>query len=77
MAEVDIPGIKDNFVAHSKINAEFDKGADVADFSYLKLEDERIFTTYVNDQYPRYHDTEAIILEDIAAQITDSNVSGK
>ena len=76
VADVDIPGIKDNFVAHSKINAEFDKGADVADFSYLKPENERIFTTYVDDQYPRYHDTEAKILEDIASQITDSNVSG-
>ena len=76
VADVDIPGIKDNFVAHSKINAEFDKGVDVADFSYLKPENERIFTTYVDDQYPRYHDTEAKILEDIASQITDSNVSG-
>ena len=48
----------------------------VADFSYLKPENERIFTTYVDDQYPRYHDTEAKILEDIASQITDSNISG-
>ncbi len=76
VADVDVPGIKDNFVAHSKINAELDKGADVADFSYLKPENERIFTSYVDDQYPRYHDTEAKILEDIASQITDPNVSG-
>ncbi len=76
VADVDVPGIKDNFVAHSKINAELDKGADVADFSYLKPENERIFTLYVDDQYPRYHDIEAKILEDIASQITDPNVSG-
>ena len=76
VADVDIPGVKDNFVAHSKINAKLDKGADVAEFSYLKPENERIFTTYVNDRYPRYHDTEAKILEDIASQITDPNVSG-
>ena len=76
VADVDVPGIKDNFVAHSKINAELDKGADVADFSYFKAENERIFTSYVDDQYPRYHDTEAKILEDIASQITDPNVSG-
>ena len=75
-ADVDVPGVKDNFVAHSKINAELDKGADVADFSYLKPENERIFTAYVDDQYPRYHDTEAKILEDIASQITDPDVSG-
>ena len=76
VADVDVPGIKDNFVAHSKINTELDKGANVADFSYLKPQNERIFTTYVDVQYPRYHDTEAKILEDIASQITDSNVSG-
>ncbi len=76
VADVNILGVKDNFVAHSKINMEMDKGADVADFSYLKPESERIFTTYVEDQYPRYHDTEAKILEDIASQISDPNVSG-
>ena len=76
IADVDIPGVKDSFVAHSKINTETDKGADVAEFSYLKSATERIFTTYVVDQYPRYHDTEAKILEDIAAQISDRNISG-
>ena len=76
VADVDVPGIKDNFLAHSKINDVLDKGFDIADFSYLKSENERIFTSYVNDQYPRYHDTEAKILEDIAYQITDPNVSG-
>jgi len=75
-ANVDIPGIKNNFVAHSKINGALDKGADVADFSRLKPDNKRIFTTYVDDQYPRYHDTEAKILEDISSQITDPNVKG-
>ena len=76
VADVDVLGIKDNFVAHSKINDVLDKGSDIADFSYLKPENERIFTSYVNDQNPRYHDTEAKILEAIASQITDPNVSG-
>ncbi|MDE7434980.1 MAG: hypothetical protein K2N01_04035 [Lachnospiraceae bacterium] len=76
VADVDIPGIKDNFVAHSKINGDLDKGANVADFSYIKPDNERIFTTYVEDQYPRYHDTEAKILEDIASQIVDPSVGG-
>ena len=76
MADVDISGVKDSFVAHSKINTETDKGADVAEFSYLKSATERIFTTYVDEKYPRYHDTEAKILEDIAAQISDRNVDG-
>lgn len=73
---VDVPGIKDNFVAHGKINDVLDKGSDVADFSHLKPENERIFTSYVDDRYPRFHDTEAKILEDIASQITDPNVRG-
>ena len=76
MADVDIPGIKDSFVAHSGINSGMDKGVDFADFSYLKPAEDRIFTTYVEDRFPRYHDTEAKILEDIAAQIKDQNVSG-
>ncbi len=76
VADVDVPGIKDNFVAHSKMNDVLDKESDIADFSYLKPENERIFTSYVNNQYPRYHDTEAKILEDIASQITDLNVGG-
>lgn len=42
----------------------------------LKSEEDRAFTSYVIDQYPRYHDTEAKILEDVATQITGPNVSG-
>ncbi len=76
VADVDVSGMKDNFVAHSKINVELDKEADVAEFYYLKPEDERIFTTYINDKFPRYHDTKAKILEDIASQITEPNVNG-
>lgn len=76
MADVDIPGVKDSFVAHSGINSAIDKGSDLADFSYLKSAENRIFTTYVEDRFPRYHDTEAKILEDIASQIKDNNISG-
>ena len=78
VADVDIAGIKKEFVAHSKINSNQDKGANLigVEFSYLKSQSERIFTTYVEDKFPRFHDTEAKILEDIAAQITDSNIGG-
>ncbi|MGN9135950.1 deaminase domain-containing protein [Clostridium sp. HCP1S3_B4] len=75
-AEVDIDGIKKEFVAHSKINSVESKGSNVSDFSYLKPENERLFTSYVVDKFPRYHDTEAKILEDIAGQIKDPNISG-
>ena len=75
-AEVDIDGIKREFVAHSKINSVESKGSNVSDFSYLKPENERLFTSYVVDKFPRYHDTEAKILEDIAGQIKDPNILG-
>lgn len=74
-AEVDIDGVKKEFVAHSKINSVESKGSNVSDFSYLKPENERLFTAYVDDKFPRYHDTEAKILEDIAGQIKDPNIS--
>ena len=77
IADVDIPNIKESFIAHSNINDKYKKGADVADFSFLKPEGERTFTTYVDVEYSRYHDTEAKILEDIASQITNKNISGK
>ncbi len=76
IADVDIPNIKESFIAHSNINDKYKKGADVADFSFLKPEGERTFTTYVDVEYSRYHDTEAKILEDIASQITNKNISG-
>lgn len=82
-AEVDIPGIKKEFSAHSKINSSLDKGADISDFSLLKPEGDRIFKTYepasstlTGTPFDRFHDTEAKILEDIASQITDPNISG-
>lgn len=82
IARVAIPGIKPEFIAHSQINNQSSKGADVADFTYLKPEDERFFTTYVDagkpgNEYPRYHDTEAKILENIASQIESSATRGK
>lgn len=75
-ADVDIPGIKTEFYAHSKITSSSSKGSDIADFSYLKSENERSFSSYMVDGYPRYHDTEAKILEDIASQINDPNAYG-
>lgn len=82
-AEVNIPGIKKEFSAHSKINSSLDKGADISDFSLLKPEGDRIFKTYepasstlTGTPFDRFHDTEAKILEDIASQITDPNISG-
>lgn len=46
------------------------------DANVVLTHNEGIFTTYVVDQFPRYHDTEAKILEDIASQITAPNVIG-
>jgi len=75
-ADVDIAGIKKEFYAHSKINSFEDKGSNIAEFSYLKSESERNFSSYKIDRYPRYHDTEAKILEDVASQIKEPNISG-
>ncbi len=47
IADVEIQGLKKEYIAHSKINAALDTGANVANFSYLKSENECIFTTYV------------------------------
>ncbi|WP_218923633.1 deaminase domain-containing protein, partial [Bacillus pseudomycoides] len=83
-ADVKIPGLKDKFNAHSKINSKFDKGADVEEFSMLKPESERIFKSYEPSaskpdatKFDKFHDTEAKILEDIASQIKNPNISGK
>ncbi|WP_429955336.1 deaminase domain-containing protein [Enterococcus sp. AZ192] len=82
-ADVNIKGLPEEFVAHSKINSKLDKGADVGNFSTLKLEGERIFKNYEpsassidGTKFDRFHDTEAKILEDIASKIKDSNASG-
>lgn len=77
IADVNIKGIKSEFVAHSRINNPTDKGADVAEFSYLKPEEKRLFKTYQVDKYPRYHDTEAKIIEDIVSQIKDPSIKGE
>ncbi len=77
VADIHISGVDNKFIAHSQINNPTDAGADVANFSFLKNELDRFFTSYIDDRYPRYHDTEAKILEDVATQISDSNISGK
>ena len=83
IADVNITGIRKEFIAHSKINNPMDKGADRGIFSMLKSEKDRIFKTYEpasstleGKKFDRYHDTEAKILEDIASQIKDPNISG-
>ncbi|WP_291562654.1 MULTISPECIES: deaminase domain-containing protein [unclassified Clostridium] len=64
-------------MAYSKINLVESKGSNISDFSYLKQENERLFTFYVEDKFPRFNDTKTKILEDIVSQIKDSNISGK
>ncbi|OKP83154.1 hypothetical protein A3842_00665 [Paenibacillus sp. P3E] len=81
-ADVKIPGIKTEFSAHSRVNKSGDKGSDVADFSYQKSAEVRMFGTYVKDgkpgaEFDRFHDTEAKILEDIASQIKNPSIRGK
>ncbi|HAG44922.1 MAG TPA: hypothetical protein DCL31_18340 [Clostridium sp.] len=76
VADVDIPGVKSKFQAHSQINSETDIGVNIRDFSY-KTENRKL-TTYVDAEgYPRYHDTEAKILEEIEKSIINPNVKGK
>lgn len=83
IADVNIKGLPEEFIAHSKINSELSKGADLATFSKLKPESDRIFKNYEPSastidglKFDRFHDTEAKILEDIASQITDPNMIG-
>jgi len=45
-------------------------------FSTL-FQSERIFKNYVVVEFPRYKDTEAKILEDIASKIKDPNIKGE
>ena len=76
VADVDIPEVKSKVQAYSQINSETDIGANVGDFSY-KTENRKL-TTYVDAEgFPRYHDTEAKILEDIEKSITNPNAKGK
>ena len=83
LADVDVEGLPEEFIAHSKINSSTDTGADIGDFSYQKTETDRIFTTYEpaasspeKTPFDRYHDTEVKILEDITSNISDTNISG-
>ena len=74
IADVDIEGLPNNYVAHSKIHNADSIGSDVVNFSFTK--ENKSFTTYVDDKFSRFNDTEAKILEDIASQIKDPNVHG-
>ncbi|AIQ56710.1 hypothetical protein PBOR_06980 [Paenibacillus borealis] len=75
VADVNIPGIKKEFQAHSQIHSSDSVGSNVGDLSYSKVD--KSLETYVDDQFPRFNDTEAKILEDIASQIKDPNVKGQ
>ena len=77
IADVNIPGIKKEFSAHSQIHSADSLGANVMEFSYSRTDNERIFKNYVEDGFPRYNDTEAKILEDIASKIKDPNIKGE
>jgi len=76
-ADVNISGIKKEFNAHSQIHSKDSLGADAMDFSYAPAENNRLFKNYVIDEFPRYNDTEAKILEDIASKIKDPNIKGE
>ncbi|MGF7046933.1 hypothetical protein J2T13_001435 [Paenibacillus sp. DS2015] len=75
VADVSIPGIKKEFQAHSQIHSSDSVGSNVGDFSNSKAD--KSLETYVDDDFPRFNDTEAKILEDIASQIKDPNVKGQ
>ncbi|MBP2111111.1 deaminase domain-containing protein [Paenibacillus silagei] len=75
VADVNIPGIKKEFQAHSQIHSSDGVGSNVGDLSYSKVD--KSLESYVDDQFPRINDTEAKILEDIASQIKDPNVKGQ
>ncbi|MGG3799108.1 T7SS effector LXG polymorphic toxin [Metabacillus fastidiosus] len=75
VAEVNISGVKKDFQAHSQIHSSDNVGSDFGDFTYSKQD--KFFETYVEDDFPRFNDTEAKILEDISSQIKDANITGK
>ncbi|HAK1573822.1 TPA: hypothetical protein H1082_002748 [Listeria monocytogenes] len=75
VADVRIEGLPNEFLAHSKIHGPDSKGADLAQFS--PTPENRLLESYTVDKFPRYNDTEAKILEDIASQIQDPNISGQ
>ena len=75
IADVAVEGLPNEFVAHSKIHNLASKGANVDNFSFTR--ENKFFETYVDDGFPRYNDTEAKILEDIASKIKDPNISGR
>ncbi|MFA4134241.1 MULTISPECIES: deaminase domain-containing protein [unclassified Brevibacillus] len=74
-AKVDISGIEKGYISHSQINTLDDLFADLDNFTHLK--NDRVFETYVEDGFPRYQDTEAKILEDIASKIKDPTIKGE
>ena len=80
VADVGIHGLPTEYTAFSRVHTPNDPGALNADgslrgFSYLKPEGERLLTGYKIIRFHRSVDTEAKILEDIAA-VTDEATTG-
>ncbi|MGC6768038.1 deaminase domain-containing protein [Enterococcus sp. LJL51] len=76
-AKVDVPDVKLELKAHSRIHSKDSLGY-VEGFSTAMSEEQRLLKSYVKvDDYVRYNDTEAKILEDIASQIKDSKIHGE
>ncbi|WP_199558856.1 deaminase domain-containing protein [Paenibacillus antibioticophila] len=75
VADVNVAGIKKSYIAHSQIDSSKDLLAELDDFT--SLAETRKLTTYVDDGFSRYHDTEAKILEDIAARLENRNIVGE
>ncbi|WP_218160826.1 deaminase domain-containing protein [Bacillus sp. 491mf] len=75
VADLHIPGVKTNYQAHSQVHSADSFGDSFGDFTHSK--DTKSLESYVDDKFPRYNDTEAKILEDIASQIKDPNIIGE
>jgi len=76
---VDTPGVPKEYMAHSRINKESNAGAKNPDgsdrgFTYLKEEDQLLLDGYLKDSNGTipYYDTEAKILEDVAARTSET-----
>ena len=92
VAEVDIPGIPEEFIAHSSINTAKNKAAQYGNFSYestiknlesyvdapMGIKGLTVEEMLKKEAVPRYNDAEAKILEDITSRIKDTpDIKGK
>ena len=88
VAEIDIPGVPKEFMAHSSINTPNAKAAQYGTFVYKPKPEERNLKSYIKaatgtkgltkeeilkkKRVDRYHDSEAKILENITSRIKDT-----